>query len=462
MVASKLILAAIAFGPVAAGPCRPSPTKVLSSTTDFSSSSMISLSDSSLSSRPTHDASTSKELGPETTTNIAADTSLISITVTFESTTTIPTDSQGTVADATSDIKTETTAEGTSTMETTPTNDIASTTLESTTEGSGSASTATVTTGTATTEPTTTIAESTVESESSSVQATSTTEATTGTTEAITTTTEVTTTTAETTITEAITTTTEVTTTTAETTTTEAITTTAAETTITEAITTTTTEVTTTTAETTTTEATTTTTSIEPVSTTFNLLVQGGAMANGVALYSNGQDALVLNSQAAAAWFTSYSTAPLSYDPITRHLLLGDKRLCLMYDSITIASFAICQGPPVGQKFELTCDDPSDGSLRCNIPAKQYISKDNIFVDTGDTWSHFYLLEVNRQFSPGVFRIIIAKDNLSNNDIKYAAFERITVGTMKIKIVTRSLSLIMKSVSSYGKRCSYRHESYFL
>ncbi|CEF86876.1 hypothetical protein FGSG_11136 [Fusarium graminearum PH-1] len=424
MVASKLILAAIAFGPVAAGPCRPSPTKVLSSTTDFSSSSMISLSDSSLSSRTTHDASTSKELGPETTTNIAADTSLISITVTFESTTTIPTDSQGTVADATSDIKTETTAEGTSTMETTPTNDIASTTLESTTEGSGSASTATVTTGTATTEPTTTIAESTVESESSSVQATSTTEATTGTTEAITTTTEVTTTTAETTITEAITTTT---------------------------------EVTTTTAETTTTEATTTTTSIEPVSTTFNLLVQGGAMANGVALYSNGQDALVLNSQAAAAWFTSYSTAPLSYDPITRHLLLGDKRLCLMYDSITIASFAICQGPPVGQKFELTCDDPSDGSLRCNIPAKQYISKDNIFVDTGDTWSHFYLLEVNRQFSPGVFRIIIAKDNLSNNDIKYAAFERIT-----IKIVTRSLSLIMKSVSSYGKRCSYRHESYFL
>ncbi|CZS85746.1 unnamed protein product [Fusarium graminearum] len=413
MVASKLILAAIAFGPVAAGPCRPSPTKVLSSTTDFSSSSMISLSDSSLSSRPTHDASTSKELGPETTTNIAADTSLISITVTFESTTTIPTDSQGTVADATSDIKTETTAEGTSTMETTPTNDIASTTLESTTEGSGSASTATVTTGTATTEPTTTIAESTVESESSSVQATSTTEATTGTTEAITTTTEVTTTTAETT-------------------TTEAITTTAAETTITEAITTTTTEVTTTTAETTTTEATTTTTSIEPVSTTFNLLVQGGAMANGVALYSNGQDALVLNSQAAAAWFTSYSTAPLSYDPITRHLLLGDKRLCLMYDSITIASFAICQGPPVGQKFELTCDDPSDGSLRCNIPAKQYISKDNIFVDTGDTWSHFYLLEVNRQFSPGVFRIIIAKDNLSNNDIKYAAFERITVGTMKV------------------------------
>ncbi|PCD36571.1 hypothetical protein FGRA07_07575 [Fusarium graminearum] len=301
MVASKLILAAIAFGPVAAGPCRPSPTKVLSSTTDFSSSSMISLSDSSLSSRPTHDASTSKELSPETTTNIAADTSLISITVTFESTTTIPTDSQGTVADATSDIKTETTAEGTSTMETTPTNDIASTTLESTTEGSGSASTATVTTGTATTEPTTTIAESTVESEST-----------------------------------------------------------------------------------------------------------------------------------AAAWFTSYSTAPLSYDPITRHLLLGDKRLCLMYDSITIASFAICQGPPVGQKFELTCDDPSDGSLRCNIPAKQYISKDNIFVDTGDTWSHFYLLEVNRQFSPGVFRIIIAKDNLSNNDIKYAAFERITVGTMKV------------------------------
>ncbi|WXC67236.1 hypothetical protein SNK03_013015 [Fusarium graminearum] len=419
MVASKLILAAIAFGPVAAGPCRPSPTKVLSSTTDFSSSSMISLSDSSLSSRPTHDASTSKELGPETTTNIAADTSLISITVTFESTTTIPTDSQGTVADATSDTK-ETTAEGTSTMETTPTNDIASTTLESTTEGSGSASTTTVTTGTATTEPTTTIAESTVESESSSVQATATTEATTGTTEAITTTTE------------AITTTTEVTTTTAETTTTEAITTTAAETTITEAITTTTTEVTTTTAETTTTEATTTTTSIEPVSTTFNLLVQGGAMANGVALYSNGQDALVLNSQAAAAWFTSYSTAPLSYDPITRHLILGDKRLCLMYDSITIASFAICQGPPVGQKFELTCDDPSDGSLRCNIPAKQYISKDNIFVDTGDTWSQFYLLEVNRQFSPGVFRIIIAKDNLSNNDIKYAAFERITVGTMKV------------------------------
>ncbi|VTO87799.1 unnamed protein product [Fusarium graminearum] len=423
MVASKLILAAIAFGPVAAGPCRPSPTKVLSSTTDFSSSSMISLSDSSLSSRPTHDASTSKELSPETTTNIAADTSLISITVTFESTTTIPTDSQGTVADATSDIQTETTAEGTSTMETTPTNDIASTTLESTTEGSGSASTATVTTGTATTEPTTTIAESTVESESSSVQATSTTEATTGTTEAITTTTEVTTTTAETTTTEAITTTT---------------------------------------AETTTTEATTTTTSIEPVSTTFNLLVQGGAMANGVALYSNGQDALVLNSQAAAAWFTSYSTAPLSYDPITRHLLLGDKRLCLMYDSITIASFAICQGPPVGQKFELTCDDPSDGSLRCNIPAKQYISKDNIFVDTGDTWSHFYLLEVNRQFSPGVFRIIIAKDNLSNNDIKYAAFERITVGTMKINIVTMSLSLIVKSVSSYGKRCSYRHELYFL
>ncbi|EYB29111.1 hypothetical protein FG05_11136 [Fusarium graminearum] len=412
MVASKLILAAIAFGPVAAGPCRPSPTKVLSSTTDFSSSSMISLSDSSLSSRPTHDASTSKELGPETTTNIAADTSLISITVTFESTTTIPTDSQGTVADATSDIKTETTAEGTSTMETSPTNDIASTTLESTTEGSGSASTATVTTGTATTEPTTTIAESTVESESSSVQATATTEATTGTTEAITTTTE--------------------------------------------AITTTT-EVTTTAAETTTTEATTTTTSIEPVSTTFNLLVQGGAMANGVALYSNGQDALVLNSQAAAAWFTSYSTAPLSYDPITRHLILGDKRLCLMYDSITIASFAICQGPPVGQKFELTCDNPSDGSLRCNIPAKQYVSKDNIFVDTGDTWSQFYLLEVNRQFSPGVFRIIIAKDNLSNNDIKYAAFERIT-----IKIVTRSLSLIVKSVSSYGKRCSYRHELYFL
>ncbi|KAF5247048.1 hypothetical protein FAUST_900 [Fusarium austroamericanum] len=407
MVASKLILAAIAFGPVAAGPCRPSPTKVLSSTTDFSSSSMISLSDSSLSSRPTHDASTSKELGPETTTNIAADTSLISITVTFESTTTIPTDSQGTVTDATSDTKTETTAEGTSTMETTPTNDIASTTLESTTDGSGIASTATATTDTATTEPTTTIAESTVESESSSVKATATTEATTGTTEAITTTTEATTATTE------VTTTTEATTTTtAETTTTEAITTTAA--------------------ETTTTEATTTTTSMEPISTTFNLLVQGGAMANGVALYSNNQDALVLNSQAAAAWFTSYSTAPLSYDPITRHLLLGDKRLCLMYDSITVASFAICQGPPVGQKFELTCDDPSDGSLRCNIPAKQYISKDNIFVDTGDTWSQFYLLEVNRQFSPGVYRIIIAKDNLSNNDIKYAAFERITVGTRKV------------------------------
>ncbi|KAF0638531.1 hypothetical protein FPSE5266_02881 [Fusarium pseudograminearum] len=395
MVASKLFLAAIAFGPVAAGPCRPSPTKVLSSSTDFSSSSMVPLSESSLSSGPTHDASTSKELGTETTTNTAAETSLISVTVTFESTTTAPTDStdsQGTVPNATSDIKTETTAEGQTTMETTPTNDIASTNLESKTEGSGSASTATVTTGTAMTEPTT-IAESTVESESSSVQATATTEATTETIEAITTTTEATTTT-----------------TAAEpSTTTEATTTTAA--------------------ETTTTEATTTTTSFEPVSTTFNLLVQGGAMADGVALYSNNQDALVLGSQAAAAWFTSYSTAPLSYDPITRHLLLGDKRLCLMYDSITVASFAICQGPPVGQKFELTCDDPSGGSLRCNVPAKQYISKDNIFVDTGDTWNQFYLLEVNRQFSPGVFRIIISKDTLSNNDIKYAAFERITVGT---------------------------------
>ncbi|KAM0377566.1 hypothetical protein HYE67_005023 [Fusarium culmorum] len=392
MVASKLFLAAIALGPVAAGPCRPSPSKVLSSTTDFSSSSMVPLSDSSLSSGPTHDASTSKELGPETTTNTAAETSLISITVIFESTTTIQTDSidsQATVPYATSDIKTETTAEGQTTMETTPTNDIASTNLESKTEGSESASTATVTTGTAITEPTTTIAESTVESESNSAQATATTGAITSTTEATTTTTA-----AE------------------STTTTEATTTTAA--------------------GTTTTEATTTTTSLEPVSTTFNLIVQGGAMANGVALYTNGQDALVLNSQTSAAWFTSYSTAPLSYDPITRHLLLGNKRLCLMYDSIVVASFAICQGPPAGQMFELTCDDPSGGSLRCNVPAKQYISKDNIFVDTGDTWSQFYLLEVNRQFSPGVFRIIIAKDTLSNNDIKYAAFERITVGTRAV------------------------------
>ncbi|KAM0372029.1 hypothetical protein ACHAPK_004590 [Fusarium culmorum] len=391
MVASKLFLAAIALGPVAAGPCRPSPSKVLSSTTGFSSSSMVPLSDSSLSSGPTHDASTSKELGPETTTNTAAETSLISITVIFESTTTIQTDSidsQATVPYATSDIKTETTAEGQTTMETTPTNDIASTNLESKTEESESASTATVTTGTAITEPTTTIAESTVESESNSAQATATTGAITSTTEATTTTTA-----AE------------------STTTTEATTTTAAGTTTTEA---------------------TTTTSLEPVSTTFNLIVQGGAMANGVALYTNGQDALVLNSQTSAAWFTSYSTAPLSYDPITRHLLLGNKRLCLMYDSIVVASFAICQGPPAGQMFELTCDDPSGGSLRCNVPAKQYISKDNIFVDTGDTWSQFYLLEVNRQFSPGVFRIIIAKDTLSNNDIKYAAFERITVGTRAV------------------------------
>ncbi|QPC80163.1 hypothetical protein HYE68_010915 [Fusarium pseudograminearum] len=392
MVASKLFLAAIAFGPVAAGPCRPSPTKALSSTTDFSSSSMVSFSDSSLSSGPTQDASTSKELGPETATNTAAETLSISVTVTFESTTKIPTDSQGTVADTTSDVKTETTAEGKSTTETTPANDMTSTTLEGTTEGGGSATTATVTTGTAMTESTTT-AESTVESESSSVLATATTEAITTTTEATTATTEATTTT-----------------TAAEpTTTAEATTTTAA--------------------ETTTTEATTTTTSLEPVSTTFNLLVQGGTMANGVALYTNGQDALVLGSQTSAAWFTSYSTAPLSYDSITRHLLLGNKRLCLMYDSIVIASFAVCDGPPAGQKFELTCDDPSGGSLRCNVPAKQYISKDNIFVDTGDTWSQFYLLEVNRQFSPGVFRIIIAKDTLSNNDIKYAAFERITVGT---------------------------------
>ncbi|RGP70223.1 hypothetical protein FSPOR_4123 [Fusarium sporotrichioides] len=379
MVNSKLFLAAIAFGPVAAGPCRPSPSKMLSSTIDFSSSSTVSISESSLPSGTTFDASTTKKSSPEATTDPATETSLISITATIESTTAIPTvstESQGTMADTTSDISTENTVEGKSTIETTPTNEITSTTLESTTEGSGSASTATVTTGTAITEQTTTTAESTLESESSSVQATATTEEITTTTEATTTTTAA--------------------------------------------------------GSTTTAEATTTTISMEPVSTTFNLLVQGGLMADGAALRSNGQDALIGNSQATAPWFTSYLTAPLSYDPITQHLLLGNKRLCLMYDSSVVASFALCQGPPAGQYFELTCDDPSAGSLICNVPAKQYISKDNIFVDTGDTWNQFYLLEINRQFSPGIFRIIIAKDNLSTNDIKYAAFERITVGTRAV------------------------------
>ncbi|KAM0244336.1 hypothetical protein ACHAP5_006352 [Fusarium lateritium] len=359
MVISKRLIAAfltLTFERVTAGPCRPVPVSIVSSSTfGISLSSTLSLPESTGSTEILSDTSIASNPYTVATTNTAAISMSTSITLSFGSITTASTTSakSHTIIDTTS-----------------------GTTADSTTEGSQ---------GT----PETTSNEKTT-TETSAGTANPTTE---------------------------------------ETTSTAAGATSEVATTLTEATTTTTAESTSEPA--TSSIETTTTTASAPISTAFNLIMQGG-LSDGLVLHSDGRALQLRTAQFAYPYPANYPEAALSYDQETQHLLLGETPLCIMYDSQgIIASMSICQSILRGQYAYLTCDSPSNGALSCNIPAMRYDGPSASLVDLGQTWSQFYYLETNKQ-NPGVGWAVIGRAGLTSNEIKYQNFDPISIITRAV------------------------------
>ncbi|WZH45735.1 uncharacterized protein QYS62_006803 [Fusarium acuminatum] len=173
---------------------------------------------------------------------------------------------------------------------------------------------------------------------------------------------------------------------------------------------------------------TTTTTAAAPVSTTFNLLMQGGR-PDGVVLHSDGQFLQLRTSEYPDPYPATYPEAALSYDQDTQHLLIGEKPLCIYYDTVgTVASISACRGIPTGQYAYLTCDPPSNSALTCNVPGKRYDQTSASLVDLGLTWNQFYYLEGAKQM-PGLGWILIGRADLTSNDIEYNNFDPINIIT---------------------------------
>ncbi|KAI6765364.1 hypothetical protein HG530_006434 [Fusarium avenaceum] len=365
-----------------AGPCRPVPISIISSSTFGTSlSSTLAIPESTGSTDSLSDTSTTSHLQTETTTDAVAISLSTSIATSFESTATAFTTST-----KSQDIVISTTL---------------GTTVEITTEGFQGTTEATSIVK-AKTETTSGAVSPTAEETTSTTFKTATVSTETGTTSEVPTTSPGTTTTA-----------------TAESTSEPA----------TSSI-----EITTTIAAESTSEPatssieTTTTTAAAPVSTTFNLIMQGGR-PDGVVLHSDGQYLQLRTSEYPYPYPATYPEAALSYDQDTQHLLIGQKPLCIYYDTIGIvAGISACQGIPTGQYAYLTCDPPSNGALTCNVPGKRYDQASASVVDLGLTWSQFYYLEGAKQM-PGLGWIIIGRAGLTSNDIKYSNFDPINIIT---------------------------------
>jgi hypothetical protein len=155
--------------------------------------------------------------------------------------------------------------------------------------------------------------------------------------------------------------------------------------------------------------------------------MQGG-LSDGVVLRSDGRDLQIRTPEYAYSFPPTYPEATLSYDQDTRHLLIGEKPLCVYYDTSVIAGIYICPGVPRGQYAYLTCNPPSSEALSCNIPGTGYDVTSPSLIDLGQTWSQFYYLESNKQF-PGLGRIIIGRAGLTSNNIKYQNFDPINIIT---------------------------------
>jgi hypothetical protein len=156
--------------------------------------------------------------------------------------------------------------------------------------------------------------------------------------------------------------------------------------------------------------------------------MQGGR-ADGVVLHSDGQYLQLRTSEYAYPYPATYPEAALSYDQDTQHLLIGEKPLCVLYDSAgIIAGISICRGVPTGQYAYLTCDSPFSGALACSIPGMKYDGPSASLIDLGQTWSQFYYLEISKQ-NPGLGWIVIGRAGLTSNDIKYQNFDPISILT---------------------------------
>ncbi|KAG5655611.1 hypothetical protein KAF25_003948 [Fusarium avenaceum] len=346
-----------------AGPCRPVPISIISSSTfDISLSSTLAIPESTSSADSLSDISTASYLYTDPTTNAVTFSLSTSIATSFESTATVFTTStkpQDTVISTTLGTTVKITVEGS----------------QGTTEATSIAK--------ATTETTSGAVNPTAEETTSTAFKTATVSTATGTTSEVLTTSPGTTTTA-----------------TAESTSEPA----------------------------TSSIETTTTTAAAPVSTTFNLIMQGGR-PDGVVLHSDGQYLQLRTSEYPYPYPATYPEAALSYDQDTQHLLIGEKPLCIYYDTVgIIAAISACQGIPTGQYAYLTCDPPSNSALTCNVPGKRYDQTSASLVDLGLTWSQFYYLEGAKQM-PGLGWIIIGRAGLTSNDIKYNNFDPINIIT---------------------------------
>ncbi|KAM0187298.1 hypothetical protein ACHAPA_008847 [Fusarium lateritium] len=189
MVTSKHLVAAfltLTFERVTAGPCRPVPVSIVSSSTfDISLSSTLSLPESTGSTETLSDTSTASNLYTVATTNTAAISLSTSIILSFESTTTAPATSaksQDIIIDTTSGTTADSTTEGsqgtteTTSNEKTTAETSAETTNPTTEETTSTAAGATSEVATTLTEATTTTtAESTSEPATSSIETTTTT-----------------------------------------------------------------------------------------------------------------------------------------------------------------------------------------------------------------------------------------------------------------------------------------------
>ncbi|KAJ3533111.1 hypothetical protein NM208_g8134 [Fusarium decemcellulare] len=188
---------------------------------------------------------------------------------------------------------------------------------------------------------------------------------------------------------------------------------------------TTTTEATTST-ETTSTEAImdTTTTSVLPTPTAFKMVVQGGSL-NGLVPRTNGASFVLYDGQLPA----TFVEASLTYSEDTQHLQLGDKTLCVMYDtSGRHSAVSICPsivGVTGSQYYYLTCDKPSDTGLTCHVPG-MVCGGERVCVgtNTAQTWSSFYLLS-----NPGgAWALLLGAGDLKQAEYKYQTLEAISIG----------------------------------